>query len=309
MQKVLKYIFFFNIAFGDVIFNDITNSAGLSFSGFSQGVCLFDYNNDGLDDILFTTRTGGTTHLYKNNGNMEFIDVSIESNLSINMEARAVIAADYDNDGDQDIFIGATTGTSRLFENDGNGNFQDVTNLAGIIINDRVSGCSWFDYNQDGFLDLYIGLVYVSNLLFKNNGDGTFVEVAQNIGATGPPSGCVIMGLGTIDYDRDGDQDIFITQDNYNGNILLRNGGNGTFFDVSWQSQTNLEVMGMGVAFGDINRDGLFDFYTTNLNENSLLLNSASGVFTDISESSGTQDIIGSMGWGTFFLMPIMMAG
>ena len=301
MQKFLKYIFFLNIAFCDVIFNDITNSAGLSFSGFSQGVCLFDYNNDGLDDILFTTRTGGTTHLYKNNGNMEFIDVSIESNLSINMEARAVIAADYDNDGDQDVFIGATTGTSRLFENDGNGNFQDVTNLAGIIINDRVSGCSWFDYDQDGFLDLYIGLVYVSNLLFKNNGDGTFVEIAQNIGATGPPSGCVIMGLGTIDYDRDGDQDIFITQDNYNGNILLRNGGNGTFFDVSWQSQTNLEVMGMGVAFGDINRDGLFDFYTTNLNENSLLLNSASGVFTDISESAGTQDIIGSMGWGTFF--------
>ena len=297
----IRYALLLNIVVCSVYFEDITVDAGLSFSGFSQGVCLFDYNNDGMDDILFTTRTGGAIHLYRNDGNMEFTDVSIQSNLSVSMEARAVIAADYDNDGDQDVFIGATDGISILFQNDGYGNFQDVTNLAGIIINDRVSGCSWLDYNQDGFLDLYVGLTYISNLLFKNNGDGTFIEIAQNIGATGPHSGCVIMGLGSIDYDRDGDQDIFITQDNYNGNILLRNGGNGAFFDVSWQSQTDLEVMGMGVAFGDINRDGFFDFYTTNLNENSLLLNSSSGVFTDISETSGTQDIIGSMGWGTFF--------
>ena len=70
---------------------------------------------------------------------------------------------------------------------------------------------------------------------------------------------------------------------------------------MSYSSQTDLEVMGMGIAFGDINKDGLFDFYTTNLNENSLLLNSTSGVFSDISYTSETQDMLGSMGWGTFF--------
>ena len=109
------------------------------------------------------------------------------------------------------------------------------------------------------------------------------------------------MGLGAIDYNRDGYQDLYITQDNYNGNILLKN-ENGMFFtDVSYSSQTNLEVMGMGIAFGDINKDGLFDFYTTNLNENSLLLNSSNVSFSDISFTSGTQDMLGSMGWGTFF--------
>ena len=81
------------------------------------------------------------------------------------------------------------------------------------------------------------------------------------------------------------------------------------FTDVSYSSQTNLEVMGMGIAFGDINKDGLFDFYTTNLNENSLLLNSSNGSFSDISFTSGTQDMLGSMGWGTFFLMQTMMGG
>ena len=139
IKHSVGYTFLLNIVFCSVYFEDITIDAGLSFSGFSQGVCLFDYNNDGMDDILFTTRTGGAIHLYKNNGNMEFIDVSIQSNLSISMEARAVIAADYDNDGDQDVFIGATAGSSILFQNDGYGNFQDVTNLAGTIINGRVS--------------------------------------------------------------------------------------------------------------------------------------------------------------------------
>ena len=96
----IRYALLLNIVVCSVYFEDITVDAGLSFSGFSQGVCLFDYNNDGMDDILFTTRTGGAIHLYRNDGNMEFTDVSIQSNLSVSMEARAVIAADYDNDGD-----------------------------------------------------------------------------------------------------------------------------------------------------------------------------------------------------------------
>ena len=300
-MKAYYLLLTINLLIGEVLFTDLTNDAGISFSGMSEGVCVFDYNNDGLDDILFTTRGGSTIHLYKNNGEVNFTNVSIESNIGHQMEARTAIAGDYDNDGDLDLFIGATIGTSKFFQNNGNGTFQDITSLTGININDQVRGCSWFDYNQDGFLDLYIGLLYEPNLLYKNNGDGTFIDIAQNVGATGPIGAGIIMGLGAVDYNRDGYQDLYITQDNYNGNILLKN-ENGSFFtDVSYSSQTDLEVMGMGIAFGDINKDGLFDFYTTNLNENSLLLNSTNGVFSDISSTSGTQDLLGSMGWGTFF--------
>ena len=300
-MKAYYLLLTINLLIGEVLFTDLTNDAGISFSGMSEGVCVFDYNNDGLDDILFTTRGGSTIHLYKNNGEVNFTNVSIESNIGHQMEARTAIAGDYDNDGDLDLFIGATIGASKFFQNNGNGTFQDITSLTGININDQVRGCSWFDYNQDGYLDLYVGLLYEPNLLYKNNGDGTFIDIAQNVGATGPIGAGIIMGLGAIDYNRDGYQDLYITQDNYNGNILLKN-ENGSFFtDVSYSSQTDLEVMGMGIAFGDINKDGLFDFYTTNLNENSLLLNSTNGVFSDISSTSGTQDLLGSMGWGTFF--------
>ena len=230
------------------------------------GVSVGDINNDDLDDILFTTRNGGSLYLYRNQGDMTFSDVSFESNIGMMMEARTAVAGDYDNDGDFDVFIGASIGSSVFFQNNGDGTFQNITSLVGINVEDQVRGCSWVDYNNDGYLDLYVGLLYPSNKLFKNNGDNTFTEVAQNIGAAGPLAAGIIMGLGFIDYDRDGDQDLFITQDNNNGNILLRN-DSGLFSDISAISNTNLEVMGMGVAFGDINRDGLFDFYTTKMSE------------------------------------------
>ena len=299
--RFIIFAMFIKILPGATLFTDITVDAGILFSGASEGVCVFDYNNDGMDDILFTTRNGSSNHLFRNEGNMVFTDVSFESNIGVTMEARTAVTGDFDNDGDQDVFIGATVGESILFENTGDGTFQDITNLSGINISDQVRGSSWVDHDTDGFLDLYVGLLYEPNKLFKNNGDGTFVDVAQNINAAGPLTAGIIMGLGFIDYDRDGDQDLFITQDNNNGNILLRYEDYGAYMDISAISQTDLKVMGMGVAFGDIDRDGLFDFYTTNLYENSLLLNSESGVFSDISTSSGTEDIPGSMGWGTFF--------
>ena len=131
---LLSLLFVFNLLQAEVLFTDYTEDAGLAFSGMSEGVCVFDYNNDGLDDILFTTRSGGIVHLYKNDGNMNFIDVSTESNIGQEMEARTAVAGDYDNDGDLDLFIGATIGSSKFFQNNGNGTFQDVTNLTGCLL-------------------------------------------------------------------------------------------------------------------------------------------------------------------------------
>ena len=285
----------------EILFTDITQSAGISFSGNAEGVCVFDYNNDGLDDIVIATRGGTNVLLYKNAGNMHFTDVSFESNIgNTSMEARTPIASDYDNDGDLDVFVGAVSGQSHLFKNE-NGTFQNVTDLSGISIFDQVRGSSWVDYNNDGLLDLYVGLLLETNKFYKNNGDGTFTDIAINVSAAGPMVGGIVMGLGFFDYDRDGDQDLYITQDNNNGNILLRYEYYGAFTNVSIPTNTGIQVMGMGVTFGDINRDGLFDIYTTNLSNNALLLNSYSGVFTDISTASGTDDTPGSMGWGTMF--------
>ena len=298
---ILLCLILLNWALSNVLFTDATISAGIDYSGQSEGVCLFDYNNDGWDEIFFTTKGGNRLYLFKNDGNMVFSDVTFESNLGIIMEGRTPVAGDYDNDGDLDLFVGAVTGESRLLENDGNGVFQDVTAISGVQVTGQVRGCSWVDFDSDGKIDLYVGLLQAVNKLFKNNGDGTFIDVAQNIGAAGPINSGVVMGLGFIDYDRDGDQDLYITQDNNLGNILLRYEYFGQFIDVSTGTQTDLAVMGMGIAFGDIDRDGLFDFYTTNLYENSLLHTSESGVFSDISEASGTEDYSGSMGWGTFF--------
>ena len=299
-KKIIPCLFILNLGFSNVLFTDITLQSGINFTGSSEGVCLFDYNNDGWDDIFFTTRGGSRLYLYKNEGGMTFTDVTLNSNLGIVIEGRTPVSGDYDNDGDLDLFIGNANGHSLLFQNDGSGQFQDVTSISGISVSNQVRGCSWVDYDRDGFLDLYVGLLHISNKMYRNNGDGTFVDLAQTIGVEGPSTAGVIMGLGFIDYDRDGDQDLFITQDNNLGNILYKNEGE-FFIDVSDYTNVDLNVMGMGVAFGDINRDGNFDFYTTNLYENSLLLNSQTNIFSDISEQSGTEDIPGSMGWGTFF--------
>ena len=155
--------------------------------------------------------------------------------------------------------------------------------------------------NKDGFIDLYIGRLTENNYLFQNNGDGTFINVAQNMNASGPQSNGLVMGLSFVDYDNDGDEDLFITQDNNLGNILFRKEDAGIFIDVSSSSGVNLPVMGMGVAVGDYDRDGYFDIYTSNLYENSLLKNSPEGVFNDVADSAGVTDIPGSMAWGTFF--------
>ncbi|MBT3502877.1 MAG: T9SS type A sorting domain-containing protein [Candidatus Marinimicrobia bacterium] len=300
-HKIIYLFLILNLGYPNVLFTDISSSSGINFSGSSEGVCVFDYNNDGWDDIFFTTRAGNRFYLYKNEGNMTFSDMTLDANLGVINDSRTVVAGDYDNDGDLDLFLGSSVGQSLMFNNDGEGHFQDVSTISGILVFDQVRGSSWIDFNSDGWLDLYIGLLYEPNKMYMNNGDGTFIDVAQNINVAGPLSAGIVMGLGFVDYDRDGDQDLFMTQDNNLGNHLFRYEDNGTFSDVSFLTNTNVQVMGMGVAFGDINRDGLFEIYTTNLYENSLLLNSSDGNFVNISESSGTEDIPGSMGWGTFF--------
>ena len=137
-HKIILYLFLLNLGYSNVLFTDITFYSGINFSGSSEGVCLFDYNNDGWDDIFFTARNGNRFYLYKNEQNMIFTDVTYEANLEVIIDGRTPVSADYDNDGDLDLFIGNAAGQSMLFQNDGNGVFQDVTAISGVEVTEQV---------------------------------------------------------------------------------------------------------------------------------------------------------------------------
>ena len=303
-MKHVNQLFFISLVgfvFGQPYFTNITNMSGMTYDIRGEGVCIFDFNNDGFEDVFICDNNSGSNLLFKNLGNMQFEEVSFAVGITTSSSTRLPIAADFNNDGCLDLFIGALSSNSFLYKNNCDGTFIDVTSQSGIVTNGGIRGGAWSDINLDGFVDLYIGRLTETNYLFKNNGDGTFVDIAQNVNASGPQNNGLVMGLSFVDYDNDGDQDLFITQDNNLGNILLRKEDSGIFIDLSIPSSVNLPVMGMGVAIGDYNRDGWFDIYTSNLYENSLLMNSPEGEFYDVADSAGVQDIPGSMAWGTFF--------
>jgi hypothetical protein len=153
------------------------------------------------------------------------------------------------------------------------------------------------DVNRDGWLDIYLARLGLENILYRNNGDGTFTNVVFQSGATDP---LISMGAVFFDYDNDGDDDLYLTHDANIPNILYRNNGNGQFTNVSAGSGANIAAMGMGVDAGDINNDGYLDLYVTNLGANNLLLNNGNGTFTDLTAVAGVGDP--GMGWGCVFL-------
>ncbi|MFQ6677489.1 MAG: FG-GAP-like repeat-containing protein [Fidelibacterota bacterium] len=286
---------------GQIYFTNLTSEAGMNYNISGEGVCIFDFDNDDLEDVFVCDRNNGSNLLFHNLGSMEFEEVSFAVGITTSAETRLPLAADYNNDGYLDLFIGAMKGNSFLYRNNGDGTFSDVTVRSGIVTNGGLEGGAWNDVNNDGWIDLYVGRLTEFNYFFKNNGDGTFTDFAQNINAAGPQNGGLVMGLGFFDYDNDGDDDLFLTQDNNRGNILLRKEESGVFSDISASAGVILPVMGMGVALGDYNRDGWIDVYTSNLYENSLLQNSPQGYFYDVADLTGVSDIPGSMAWGTFF--------
>lgn len=281
-----------------ITFTDVTPTAGFSQSTEANGVCVFDFNNDGLEDI-FVASNNGANLLYKNVGGLRFQWVA-GAGLSTAGPSRTAVAGDYDNDGYIDLVVTVDGAATKLFRNLGNETFADATPAGGLNQASVVEGAAWCDFDRDGFLDLYIANLTEANVLCHNNGDHSFTDLAAALNARGPLSG-LVMGVGIIDYDRDGDDDILMAQDGNLGNVLLRHESNGAFTDVSLQAGVVVHVQGMGVAVGDYNRDGYTDFYTTNLNENSLFRNEGNGTFTETAAQAGVSDLPNSMGWGTFF--------
>jgi hypothetical protein len=338
-------------------FENITAKAGVNFITHNSptpnknqietmvaGVALLDYDGDGWLDIYLVNGAAIPSlqkespaywnRLYHNNHDGTFTDVTERAGLAGAGYGMGVAVGDYDNDGRPDIFLASVTG-NQLFHNNGDGTFSDVTakaGLAGAEMNGKKMwsvGAGWFDYNNDGKLDLFVvnycvwevnkdpychvkgGVrgychpkLYASlhNSLFRNNGDGTFTDVSQETGISSHMGKG--MSVSFADYDGDGFLDAFVANDTTPG-FLFHNLGGKKFEEVGMQAGVayapdGAALSGMGSDFKDVNNDGRPDIWYTAVEHETfpLLINQGNGEFDDLTHASGLEATKEMSGWG-----------
>jgi len=340
---------------GPIRVDDVTAASGITFvldhaptpekrliETMPGGVAALDYNGDGRTDLYFVNGAGGDgtdksqprfwNRLYRNDGDLRFTDVTAATGLAGATYAMGTAAADYDNDGDTDLFV-AGVSRNQLFRNNG-GRFTDIATEAGVASTVWSVAAAWVDYDRDGRLDLFV-VNYVKwspgpqrfcgdrtrdlrvychpkyfeglpNALYRNRGDGTFEDVTRRAGLSG------IVGKGmsvaVIDADADLWPDLYVTNDSV-ASTLLRNTGKGTFEDVGLLSGVAVPAHGrpvsaMGVDAGDVDGDGRLDLAVTALAGETFPLyrNDGGGAFHD----AGAVMRLGALtirrsGWGIGF--------
>jgi len=335
-------------------FEDASDQAGIDFThsfgsrqlgslleGTGAGCVWFDYNNSGLPSLYVVNGrplddsmhpyplkekpvTPPHNHLYRNDGNGRFTDVTDKAGLNPDMYSVAVAAADYNNDGNEDLLV---TGYGKvvLYHNDGNGHFTDVTEKAGIKVEGWAISSTWLDYDRDGCVDLFIGR-YVkfdpkyrafyaptnypgpldyegeTNMLFHNNCDGTFTDVTEKSGI-GAYVGRT-MGVTAADFDNDGWDDIYVANDRTE-NFLFHNKHDGTFEEIGNDTGTAFGQNGestssMGPVFADLEGRGVLDLWVTDGHYNRLLHNTGKLTFEDIGADTGVSQVNAQyVSWGT----------
>jgi len=338
-----------------ITFRDVTQQAGLHFTHnngafgkkwlpetLGPGVAFIDYDNDGWPDIFLVNGMDWPGHgakhstpkLYHNNHDGTFTDVTHKAGFdSVEMYGMGVAVGDFDNDGYDDVFVTAY-GQSRLFHNNGNGTFSDVTQKAGLGgVPEFSTGAAWVDYDKDGHLDLVVAN-YVrwtpdtdlyctldgksksyctpesykgtSVRLWHNRGDGIFEDVTKKAGLGDPTS--KTLGIAVLDYDGDGWPDLLLSNDTQ-PNKLYRNNGNGTFTEKAVLagvafSEDGVARAGMGVDAADYDRSGHPSVLITNFANQMLSLyhNEGSGLFVDEAPRSeiGRASLL-TLGFGCFF--------
>ncbi len=291
---------------GAITFTPYGPEAGISVTGelseFGHGVCAFDLEGDGDLDLYVTNGVGSPSQLFINDGGFVFTEAAGALGASDSGHAKAAVAADYDNDGDPDLYVTHYGEPNRLYRNDG-GAFVDVAPFANVMGDTLFStGAAWTDFDNDGLLDLYVtnrGITTAGepNLLYRNDGDGTFTEVAVAMGVE-----CHTMTFQPIftDYDLDGDPDLYISSDKFQGNRLYRNEGGVSFTDVSAETNSGLLMDGMGISVGDVNDDGRPDIYITNTPYgHRCLVSQPDATFLEMADTLGMT--VGEIGWGAVF--------
>jgi len=323
----------------DVGVTDVHSVAGICNPPIGMGAAWADVDDDG-DVDLFVTDHGGANKMYRNEGDItfdgipDFTDRAVEMGLAdpagVGLSATFV---DYDNDGDQDLYVTNWNGNT-LYQNQladtGFVGFVDVTFFAGLEDYGRTITTAWADFDLDGDLDVFLAKHGECNdffgasedQLYVNNGNGRFTNRTEWLCEVGSCH-ALDTGLGFspawVDYDRDGDLDLYVVNDNidhdgsHHENVMWRNDGpdgNGgwLFTDASAVSGTGKDVNGMGLSVGDFDNDGWYDFAFSNIGKNSLLRNLGDGSFEDLSVSAGIEREFlpnapteRSITWGTGF--------
>ena len=311
IRVFIIFLIFSNLSYAQLAFDDVADQIGVDYnygdSEYGGGVSFADFDNDGWDDITYASENGVDLYFFKNtNGVFNLVTFNGISNTS---KAKQVIWVDYDNDGDKDFFVTAIEGKNAFYSNDGEMNFTDISSTIGIFQTDLFTyGASFGDIDNDGDLDLFISNRSPEdhNYLYRND-SGIYVDITGTSGISleGQLSFCSIF----FDYDKDGLQDIYVSNDKEeNINRLYKNLGDGVFQDVSESSNAGVDVSAMSTTLGDFNNDGWFDIYITNtpfsqvssIQGNVLLKNNGDGTFTNVATETGTS--FDSVGWGSVFL-------
>jgi enediyne biosynthesis protein E4 len=342
-----------------VRFDEITHAAGIQFThnsapdkryiveSMSGGVALMDYDNDGFLDIYFTNALtvdnadnprSSRGALYHNNGDGTFADVTEKSGVAYPGWAMGALAADFDGDGYQDLYV-TCLGPNHLYHNNGDGTFADVTQRAGVDDPRWSTGAAFGDYDRDGALDLFVanyvdfklsdlpefgkgefceyhgvpvqcgprGLPGAGDSLFHNNGNGTFANVSEKAGVS-DSLGRYGLGVVWADLDQDGWPDLYVANDT-GPNFLYHNNHDGTFTEMGVfagvaVSEDGQEQGSMGIAMGDYLHTGRLGIFVSNFSDDyhTLYRENSSMSFTDNTYASGIGKVMGPyVGWGTAF--------
>jgi hypothetical protein len=339
---------------GSIKFEDTTESSGIRFAhnfgsrklgslleSTGAGCVWFDYNNDGLEDLYVVNgrplddkmhpyplkekpAVAPHNHLYRNDGGGKFTDVTDKAGILPDLYSFGVIAADYDNDGFEDLLVGGY-GKVVLYHNKGDGTFEDVTAKAGIKVDGWSTGSTWLDYDRDGCVDLFIGryvkfdpayrMYYAAdnypgpldyeaetNRLYHNSCNGTFTDVTDKSGV-GAFKGRT-MGATSADFDNDGWPDIYVANDKTE-NFLFLNKHDGTFAEIAVDAdvaygQNGESTSAMGPSFVDLDGDGNLDLWVTDSRYNRAARNSGKNSFDDVGIAAGiAQGNAQYVSWGS----------
>lgn len=321
-----------------------TTGCGCAFYDYDQDGWLDIFLVNGTRfESKWTASEAPVSRLYKNNRDGTFTDVTKEAGIARTGWGAGCCVGDFDNDGWDDLFV-SYWGDCSLWKNLGNGKFVDVAEKAGVTTRTKSglrrhnTGCAFVDYDRDGHLDLFVanyidfdprtaplpesgpckykgilvacgppGLTGGKNILFRNNGNGTFTDVSEKAGILKTP-GTYGLGVVVSDFDNDGWPDIYVANDS-TSSALYRNNRDGTFTDIAIEAGAAYSVdgkpqAGMGVAVADYNGDGRFDLVKTNFagDTTSLYRGLPDGMFEDQTLESGLGRVTRFLGWGAAFL-------
>ena len=276
----------------EALFTNASALANVDESGLHHAAAVADFDGDGWEDIYVATKQG-INRLFRNTGGMHFEEVAEAAGVNDAGNSNAALWADFNNDGWPDLVTGNYLNANRLYINNGNGTFEDATDIYNFGNEGPCRSLHAADYDGDGWIDVYVVNMNSHNAMYRNMGGQTFQNVTFPTGTvdTGIGMGCVF-----FDSDNDGDQDLYVTHDGNQVNKFFENNGDGTFAENA--AEVGLDYQGncMGVDVADINHDGWLDVYITDLYPSELFLNDGDGTYTAIGETAGVND--SGMSWG-----------